>query len=65
MLLPNGAERLLELVKLNEREPNFPASVCLRVEKANDDPHPCIIVADGNLEDALRNALDVGHDRRV
>lgn len=49
MLLRNDAERTLDFVDLDDGEPEFFASVAVRVERANGDLLPFSIVLDGNL----------------
>lgn len=65
MLLPSDAKQILEFVDLEDVEPEFLASVDLRIEMANSDLLLCSKVVDRNFDDVFAAAIDVGQDRRV
>lgn len=55
----------MEIVGLEDREPDFAASVGLRIERATGDLLHCYIVVRKSLGEIFKPALDVGHSRRV
>lgn len=65
MLRQNGAKPVLNFVHLENGEPDFVASVGLRVEKADGSIPLCSTVVHGNFDNVFETALDVGHDRKV
>lgn len=65
MLLQNDAERTLDLLVLEDGEPNIFALVGLRVIEASGSILPCSMEVDRSLDDVSATAPDVGQDRRM